>query len=389
MNFVNLLIPRQMGILLDSLSGANDENAWVQVLLFGGLKLVASEAGLSLLRQWLWIPVEYYSYDAISTAAYSHVLNLSSDFHDSKSSSDIMMAINSGQSISNMLDSICFRAIPMVIDMVVAFIYLSVTFGPYEGFITIATSVIFMYIATSMISRLRLARKGEVSAWFEEHYVRQAGIQGWTTVACFNQTEYEERRYSKAVRNRVTKSQTVQLGYILSYAFQFLVLLSGLLAGAHLAVYQVLGGRATPGQFMMLLTYWAQLVAPLNFFAGLGRSVSRDLIGAEQLLDIMQTKPSIIDKEGAPPLKFSGGHVSFDNVCFSYDKKKEILKNVSFTATPGMTMAFVGATGAGKSTILKLLDRFYDATNGAIHIDGQDIRDVSLSRSVSPYASPY
>ncbi|KAK1755178.1 hypothetical protein QBC47DRAFT_301773 [Echria macrotheca] len=379
MNFVNVLIPRQLGILMDSLGGINDKNPWTQVLIFGGLKLVASEAGISLLRQWLWIPVEYYSYDAMSTAAYSHVLNLSSDFHDSKSSSDIMMAINSGQSISNMLDSLCFRAIPMLIDMVVAFIYLSVTFGPYEGFITIATSVIFMYIATSMIARLKMARKGEVSAWFEEHYIRQAGIQGWTTVTCFNQIGHEEKRYSAAVKNRITKSQKVQLGYILSYAFQFLVLLCGLLAGAFLAVYQVTHGPATPGQFIMLLTYWAQLVAPLGFFAGLGKSISRDLIGAEQLLEIMQTKPSIVDKEGAPPLEFTGGQVQFDQVCFSYDDKKEILKNVSFTATPGMTVAFVGATGAGKSTILKLLDRFYDVTKGAILIDGQDIRDVSLS----------
>lgn len=380
MNVVNVLIPRQLGILNDSLNGQNHYNPWIQVLIFGGLKLVASEAGLSLLRQWLWIPVEYYSYDAMSTAAYSHILNLSSDFHDSKSSSDIMMAINSGQNISNILDSICFRAIPMLIDMVVAFIYLSVTFGPYEGFITIATSTIFMYIATSMIARLKEARKGEVSAWFEEHYIRQAGIQGWTTVTCFNQIQHEEKRYSGAVRNRVSKSQLVQLGYILSYAFQFLVLLSGLLAGAFLAVYQVTRGSATPGDFIMLLTYWAQLVAPLGFFAGLGKSISRDLIGAEQLLEIMQTKPTIVNKEGAPPLEFAGGQVTFDKVSFSYDKKKPILKDISFTASPGMTVAFVGATGAGKSTILKLLDRFYDVTEGAILIDGQDIRDVNLSR---------
>jgi ABC-type transport system involved in Fe-S cluster assembly fused permease/ATPase subunit len=383
MNFVNVLIPRQMGILIDSLGGDNTYNPWSQVLVFGALKLIASEAGLSLVRQWLWIPVEFYSYDAMSTAAYSHILNLSSDFHDTKSSSDIMMAISSGQSVSNMLDSICFRAIPMIIDMTVAFTYLSVTFGPYEGFITIATSVVFMYIATSMIARLKSARKKEVSAWFEEHYVRQAGIQGWTTVTCFNQIPYEERRYSEAVRNRVAKSQEVQFGYIVSYAFQFLVLLSGLLAGAFLAVYQVTTGAATPGKFIMLLTYWSQLVAPLTFFASLGKSISRDLIGAEQLLEIMQTKPTIIDKEGAPQLEFSGGHVKFDKVCFSYDKKKEILKNVSFTATPGTTVAFVGATGAGKSTILKLLDRFYDVTSGAILIDGQDIREVNLSRQVS------
>ncbi|KAK4231745.1 hypothetical protein QBC38DRAFT_203198 [Podospora fimiseda] len=378
MNAINVLIPRQLGIIIDCLSGTNARNPWTEVMIFAGLKLVASEAGLSLLRQWLWIPVEFYSFDAMSTAAYSHVLNLSSDFHDTKSSSDIMMAIQSGQSISNILESICFRAFPMLIDMTVAFIYLSVTFGPYEGFITIATAAVFLYIATHMIGRLKTARRGEVSAWFKEHYVRQAGIQGWSTVTCFNQVGHEEARYSEAVKDRVAKSQTVYFGYVLAYAFQFLVLLSGLLAGAFLAVYQVTHDQATPGQFIMLLTYWAQLVAPLTFFAGLGKSISRDLIHAEQLLEIMQTKPTVKNKEGAGPLHFKAGRVRFDHVSFSYDKKKEILKNINFEATPGMTVAFVGATGAGKSTILKLLDRFYDVTKGSIQIDGQDIRDVDL-----------
>ncbi|AEO70031.1 uncharacterized protein THITE_2120869 [Thermothielavioides terrestris NRRL 8126] len=378
MNFLNVLIPRQMGIIMDSLSGTNHRNPWTEVLIFAGLKLVASEAGLSLLRQWLWIPVEFYSFDAISTAAYSHVLNLSSDFHDSKSSSDIMMAISCGQSISNILESICFRAVPMLIDMVVAFLYLSATLGPYEGFITIATAAVFMYIATRMIAALKTARRNEVGSWYREHYVRQAGIQGWSTVASFNQIGHEEARYSVAVKDRVDKTQKVYFGYVLAYAFQFLVLLCGLIAGAFLVVYQVTHGQATAGDFIMLLTYWGQLVAPLTFFASLGKSISRDLLQAEQLLEIMQTKPSVLNKEGAPPLRFKGGEVRFDHVYFSYDKKKEILKDIQFTAKPGMTVAFVGATGAGKSTILKLLDRFYDVTQGSIEIDGQDIRDVDL-----------
>jgi ABC-type transport system involved in Fe-S cluster assembly fused permease/ATPase subunit len=384
MNFLNVLIPRQLGIITDSLSGENDKNPWTEVLIFAGYKLVASEAGLSLLRQWLWIPVEYYSFGAISTAAYSHVLNLSSDFHDSKSSSDIMMAIQCGQSISNILESICFRAVPMLIDMVVASVYLSAILGPYEGFITVATAAVFMYIATRMIAALKGARRNEVGAWYKEHYVRQAGIQGWSTVASFNQIGHEEDRYSAAVEDRVEKTQKVYFGYVLAYAFQFLVLLSGLLAGAFLAVYQITHKQVSPGTFIMLLTYWAQMVSPLTFFAGLGKSISRDLLQAEQLLEIMQTKPTVLSNEGAPALQFSGGEVRFDNVWFSYDKKKDILKNINFTATPGMTVAFVGATGAGKSTILKLLDRFYDVTKGSVEIDGQDIREVDLFRQVTP-----
>lgn len=377
-NALNVLIPRQLGIIMDSLSHANDKNPWTQVIIFAGLKFLASQAGISLLRQWLWIPVEYYSFGAMSIAAYSHVLNLSSDFHDSKSSSDIMMAINSGQSIANLLESICFSAVPMVIDLTIAFVYLSATFGPYEGFITFATAVIFLYIAGRMISGLKTARRSEVRAWFEEHFVRQAGIQGWSTVASFNQVSHEEERYSTAVKNRVEKSQDVFIGYLFAYAFQYLVLLAGLLAGAFLAVWQVTSGQSTPGQFVMLLTYWTQLVAPLTFFAGLGKSISRNFIHAEQLLEIMNTKPTVVNKDDARPLEYAGGAVEFENVTFSYNDKKDILKDISFKVKPGTTVAFVGATGAGKSTILKLLDRFYDVTEGSIKIDDQDVRDVDL-----------
>ncbi|CAK7272972.1 hypothetical protein SEPCBS57363_005417 [Sporothrix epigloea] len=377
-NALNVFIPRQLGIIMDSLSHTNDKNPWIQVIIFALLKIASSQAGIPLLRQWLWLPLEYYSYGATSIAAYTHVLNLSSDFHDSKSSSDIMVAMSSGQSIASLLESICFSAIPMLIDMAVAYVYLSATFGPYEGFITSATSIVFLYIAGRMIAGLKVARRGEVNAWFEEHYVRQAGIQGWTTVASFNQVCHEVTRYTNAVKMRVQRSQSVLVSYLLAYALQYLVLLAGLLAGAFLAVYQVSSGRSTPGDFAMLLSYWTQLVAPLTFFASLGKNISGNLIHAEQLLDIMTTKPTVVSKENAEDLEFLGGTVEFKDVSFSYNDKKDIVKNISFHASPGSTVAFVGATGAGKSTILKLLNRFYDVTSGSIMIDGQDIRDVNL-----------
>lgn len=163
-------------------------------------------------------------------------------------------------------------------------------------------------------------------------------------------------------------------------AFQYLILLTGLLAGAFLAVYQITQGKATPGDFVMLLTYWGQLTRPLQFFSSMGRNISQSLVHVERLLEVMQTKPTVVDKPGARPLKLKGGKVEFRNVSFSYDKKKDILKGVKLTAPSGRTVAFVGATGAGKSTIFKVLGRFYDVTGGSILIDGQDIRDVTLSR---------
>jgi ABC-type transport system involved in Fe-S cluster assembly fused permease/ATPase subunit len=379
-NALNLFIPRQTGIIMDSLSGANSRNTWAEVLIFAGLKFAASDAGIDMLRLWLWFPVEFYSLDALSTAAYAHIMNLSADFHDSKSSSDIMMAIHGGQTISDMVEKICFYVVPMIVDLIVAVVYLSVTFGSYEGLITIATGTLFLYIATRLLYSMKEARRCQVSASFEEHYVRQAGIQGWHTVSSFNQIDYEYKRYSRAVKSRVSTTQVVYLRWLIAHGFQSLCLLCGLLAGAFLAVHRIKTGKATAGQFAMLLMYWAQLTSPLQFFAMLGKTISNNFIQAERLLDIMKTKPSVLSKPGARPLKFVAGAVEFEDVGFTYDNKKQIIKDVTFSVPAGQVVAFVGATGAGKSTILKLLNRFYDVTAGSIRIDGQDIRDVDLHR---------
>ena len=164
-NLLNFLVPLQLGMVMDSLSGVSGQNPWTQVIIFAGLRLLASEAGIHLLRRYLWLPVEYYSEEALSIAAYSHVMRLSSDFHDSKSSSDLIVAISQGSSVSNMLESVCFQAIPSIIDLIVAFSYLSLKFGPYEGFITVATGIAFIQAVAMMIGDYKERRKTMVKAY--------------------------------------------------------------------------------------------------------------------------------------------------------------------------------------------------------------------------------
>lgn len=110
------------------------------------------------------------------------------------------------------------------------------------------------------------------------------------------------------------------------------------------------------------------------------KSISYNLMDAERLLELFQTKPTVTDAPAARPLKLDHGLVKFDRVSFAYDKRKPTLSEVSFTVPPGKTVALVGETGGGKSTILKLIGRFYDINGGSISIDGQDVRDVTISR---------
>lgn len=376
-NALHLLIPRQTGIIMDTLGGAFG-SPWAAVLGFALLRLAASESGIELVRQWLWIPVKYYSQDALTRASYSHMMNLSADFHDSKSSSDMLMAIQGGYAVSNGIENVLLAAVPMLVDMCVAVVYLSITFGPYEGLITVATGTVFIMFATRLVAESKAASRKRVNAVYQEHYIRHSGLIGWQTVSAFNQIGFEDNKHANAVTNRWLNEQQYVMSWFVSIAFQTTILTAGLMASAFLAVFRIQKGQATPGQFAMLLMYWAQLTAPLQFFAKMGRSMSDNFIDAERLLAVMKTKPTVQNKKNARPLKFVSGEVVFEDVCFSYDKQKNIINGVSLQVPAGLTVAFVGATGAGKSTLLKLLNRFYDVTGGSIRVDGEDIRDVDL-----------
>src|SRR6266536_1349550 len=126
------------------------------------------------------------------------------------------------------------------------------------------------------------------------------------------------------------------------------------------------------------MSFWVQINVPLSIIANSFTHFVSTLVDAEDLLKVLKKQPSIQDAKDAKPLELQQGEVEFDSVCFSYDKKRGILKNVSFRCTPGQTIALVGETGSGKSTILKLLFRFYDIESGRIKVDGQDIREVTL-----------
>lgn len=343
-NALNVLIPNQLGVVTKALSGSASEqasrNPWIQVLIFAGLKLSASEAGVSLIRSILWLPVEQYSEGAIVEGAHSHILNLDAQFHDTKTLSDMLLAVQNSDSISGMLDTICFELIPNIIDVAIAFIYLTAKFGPWEGLITIGTSTIFIYLATSTVARSRAARQACNKAYYDEWYIMNSGFTGWSTVASFNQTAYECNRFSAAVRERLAKSKAYSVDLYWAQAVQYLVLLAGLLAGLFLAVWQVTREHTIDASdFVVLLTYWSQLVSPLTFFAGLGKSVNRNLVDAERVLEIMETKPNVVSEPDAPPFHFKSGQVEFQGIRFSYDNKKEILKNVTLSVKPGQTIA--------------------------------------------------
>ena len=150
----------------------------------------------------------------------------------------------------------------------------------------------------------------------------------------------------------------------------------GLAGAALLAIYQIAHAAVPVGSFVMLMSYWGNFTGNLSYLVSMQRQLLRNLIDAEALLHLFHQKPTV--KDGSKPFRFRRGAVEFANVKFSYDGEKDIIQETSFRAEPGQRIALVGETGGGKSTILKLLFRLYDVTQGSIRIDDQDLRDLTF-----------
>ncbi len=386
---VNITVPLFYKQAVDALSGAGTAGAVIAVpvglILAYGLARLTSQ-GFNELRNGVFAKVAQRAVRRIALSAFRHIHSLSLRFHLDRRTGGLARAVERGiAGIEFLLSFMLFNVIPTLFEILVVSAILWRLYNWQFAAVTLATIVTYIGF-TFIITDWRVRFRREMNERNSEANTKSVdSLLNYETVKYFANEEHEAQRYDRALQayeRAAVKSETT---LALLNVGQGGIIASGLIGIMLLAGQGVAAGEMTVGDFVLVNAYLIQLYMPLNFLGMVYRNIKQSLTDIEQMMGLLKIRPEIEDRPGAPALAVKRGMVAFRNVDFRYDPRREILRDVDFAVPPGARVAIVGPSGAGKSTIARLLFRFYDVSDGAIEIDGQDIRDVtqdSLRRAI-------
>ncbi|MEO6064192.1 MAG: ABC transporter ATP-binding protein/permease [Lysobacterales bacterium] len=346
------------------------------VLAYGALRLVG--ALFQELRQVVFARVMARTSRQVTLQVFEHLHSLSLRFHLDRKTGAVSRDLSRGMSsVADLLDWTIYTIVPTILEVLLVTAFLVVAYD--WGFAVITLSALAAYIAFTFVVtewRLRYYRAAnEADTQANAHAVDS--LLNYETVKYFNNERFEFKRYDGSLvelENATVKS--LKTLAVLNVGQSGIVAI-GLTLLLWRAAQGVAAGVLTLGDLVLVNAFLIQLAAPLNYLGMMYREVKQALTNINRMFEMMHEHRDIDDREDAPALAVTGASVEFDRVRFGYDPRREILHEISFTIPAGRTLAVVGATGSGKSTLARLLYRFFDVGDGAIRIDGQDIRDIS------------
>jgi ATP-binding cassette, subfamily B, heavy metal transporter len=309
---------------------------------------------------------------------FAHLHKLSLRYHLERRTGGLSRIMERGiKSIDSMLYFLLFNIVPTIFELAAVCVIFWINIGWQ---MTVATLVsVIIYIAfTRMVTEWRTQlRRSMVESDTKANSRAIDSLLNYETVKYFNNEPHENAQYAKAMQryeDATVKSET-SLAW-LNGGQSFIT--SALMAGS--MIWIALGipkGQYTVGDLVLVQTLLAQLFRPLDMLGWVYREIRQGLIDMEQMYNLLDKNQEIKDAADARPLMPRGGAVTFTHVDFAYEPRRQILHDVSFNVPAGQTLAIVGHSGAGKSTISRILYRFYDITKGQVLVDGQDLRDVT------------
>ncbi|MCR6673181.1 ABC transporter ATP-binding protein/permease [Devosia ginsengisoli] len=370
--------------IVDSFDGSAPNSALILgvaipillVVAYGVTSLI--DAGFQQLRDVWFASVGQNAVRQLAYEAFVHMHKLSLRFHLARRTGGLSRVIERGiKGIETIVRFTMLNIVPTMIEFVVTAIIFVTMFG--ISYLGVLLLVIWGYLVwTIKASNWRISIRRDMNTSDTDANSKAIdSLLNYETVKYFTNEEMEAKRYDAAMAGYERSAVRIWTSLGTLNFGQALIFYAGTVVILVMAAYGVIGGTLTVGDFVLLNTFLIQIYRPLNQIGFVYRELRQGLTDIEEMFRLLDQEPEIKDKPDAGVLDIGNPTIRFDNVTFHYDPDRPILKGVSFEVPAGKTVAIVGPTGAGKSTISRLLYRFYDVTGGAITIDGQDLRDVT------------
>jgi ATP-binding cassette subfamily B protein len=377
---VTVAMPFFFGWAVDALEGNATAVAFlspIALILAYGIARILMQA-FAQVRDAVFAKVAYHALRQIGVETFHHMHALSLRFHLERRTGGLSRVIDRGtKAIDRLLSLAIFAVFPTILELALITGIMLWQFNIWVALITVGMVAGYMHF-TFAITRWRIGiRRAMNDSDTEANTKAIDSLLNYETVKYFNAEQHEERRFDSAMEKFARASELTQYSLSILNTGQAAIIAVGLAAIMVLVALGVRAGTQTVGDIVMVNAMLIQLYVPLNLLGTVYRDIQQALIDMETMFGLLRKPAEVEDKPDAQPLVVTRGEIRFDNVVFSYEKERTILKGISFRVPPGQTVAVVGPSGAGKSTISRILFRFYDIQSGSVTIDGQDIRDVT------------
>ena len=381
---VTAIVPFFFKYATDALDGQEIDALWLPAFLLTPIMLILGfiaarivMTAFNQLRDALFARVGQHAVRQLAYRTFNHMHILGLRFHLERRTGGLSRVIERGtKGIETIVRFTILSTVPTILE----FALYAAIFAYYFGWlyvVTIAATVWAYSWFTIRASDWRIAIRRDMNESDTDANSKAIdSLLNYETVKYFCNEEMEARRFdaSMAHYEKAAIKTWTSLGW-LTFG-QWVIFSAGMMVCMILSALAVQRGEQTLGDFVLVNMFLIQLALPLNFIGFVYREIRQGLTDIEAMFAVLDVQGEIKDKKRAKPLAVSEAEIRFENVSFHYEGDRQILKNVSFTVPPGKTVAIVGPSGAGKSTVSRLLFRFYDVQEGAVKIDGQDIRDV-------------
>ena len=351
----------------------------IGLIIAYGLARVLSN-GFQQLRDVVFAPVAQRALRSLALETFQHIHNLSMRYHITRRTGGLSRIIERGvKGVEFLLRYLVFSIGPLALELVLLSVFLLWKLDLWYVLVLFGTIAVYVWF-TFKVTEYRVKLRREMNK--QDTDAAQKAIDSllnFETVKYFGAEAREAKRYDAAMAGYEAAALKTSYSLAALNFGQALLITAGLTIVMVMAGLQVRAGVLTVGDFVMVNAVMIQITMPLNFLGTVYREIRQALVDMGQMFDLLEQPIEITTKHGAPDLKVTGGSISLRNIAFSYEADRQILRDVSLEIPAGQTVAIVGSSGSGKSTIGRLLFRFYDVTGGALSIDNQDVRDVTQS----------